>query len=106
MVEFTENKDLALLSDNWVVSFYGDKEKQGFRRKVGKLMLAKDCVTDVKKWKQVLEIAESYFISECNHPKVVLEFVLNGFQMEMTHNNDVYGCRNRKPYKLVNPILN
>ena len=106
MVKFTENKDLALLSDNWVVSFYGDKEKQGFRRKVGKLMLAKDCVTDAKQWKKVLQIAESYFMSECNRPKVVVEYMLNGFQMEMKHKNSIYGCRNQKTYKFVNPILN
>ena len=106
MVKFTENKDLALKSDNWVITFFGDKEQEGFRRKVGKLMLAKNCVTNEDDWKDVLRIGETYFMHECNHPKIILEYVLNGFNMEMVHDNKLYGCKNKKPFKLVNPIDN
>jgi len=100
------NKSLHKMLSSYQITFFGNPSKNGWNRKIGVLFL---CGNEKKRpadWKEILNLAQSYFINECDVQGAVEEFMDNGCLMEMQYNDKIYGQKENTPYKLVNPQLN
>lgn len=107
MIKYITNNNLDKKASSWKVTFLGKEEENGWSRKIGLLFLDKNCVDNPsEEWGDVFEMAKGFFMSECDIPKVILEFIDNGSKMEMQFNQKHYSFDGVKTYKLVNFNLN
>ena len=76
MIKYTTNQNLDKMASSWKVTFLGKPQLNGWNRKIGILYLEKNCVENPsKEWEDVFQMAKGFFMSECDIPNAVIEFI-------------------------------